>query len=65
MQGKELASKLLSASSFIALFVRHYWRQGMREAHKVLGGTGPAVAQVRPTSACGCASTRQGAADLF
>lgn len=46
MQGKTLDSKLLSTMSALALFRRHYFSQALREAHKVLGGTGPAVAQL-------------------
>lgn len=46
MQGKTLESKLLSTNSAIALLFRHYFAQGVREAHKVLGGTGPAIAQI-------------------
>jgi hypothetical protein len=46
LQGKALEGKLLSANSAIALLMRHYFQQGLREAHKVLGGTGPAVAQI-------------------
>ena len=47
VQGKTLDSKLLSTANFVALLVRHYFTQGLRESHKVLGGAGPAVAQVR------------------
>jgi hypothetical protein len=46
IQGKVLESKLLSTNSAIALLIRHYFAQGVREAHKVLGGTGPAIAQI-------------------
>lgn len=46
VQGKSLEGKLLSANSALNLLVRHYFQQGLREAHKVLGGTGPAVAQI-------------------
>lgn len=30
----------------MALLVRHYFRQGVKESHKILGGTGPAIAQI-------------------
>lgn len=46
LQGKTLDSKLLSTMSALALFRRHYFSQALGEAHKVLGGTGPAVAQL-------------------
>lgn len=46
MQGKELHSSLLSTKSVIAMLLRHYFEQGVMEAHKVLGGTGPAIAQI-------------------
>jgi hypothetical protein len=46
MQGKALESKLLSTSNAVALLMRHYFTQGLREVHKVLGDTGPAVAQI-------------------
>lgn len=32
--------------SAYSLFDRHYRNQALREAHKVLGGTGPAIAQI-------------------
>jgi hypothetical protein len=46
MQGKTLQSKLLSTMSAYSLFERHYFNQALGEAHKVLGGTGPAIAQI-------------------
>jgi hypothetical protein len=46
VQGKSLEGKLLSANSAIGVLFRHYWQQCLLEAHKVLGGTGPAVAQI-------------------
>lgn len=39
-------SKLMSRNSIAAYAFRHYLQQGIKEAHKVLGGTGPAVAQI-------------------
>jgi hypothetical protein len=46
VQGKRLSSKLLSTNTAAALLARHYFQQSLREAHKVLGGTGPAIAQI-------------------
>lgn len=36
----------MNTNSLVALFVRHYFRQGVKESHKILGGTGPAIAQI-------------------
>eukprot|EP00892_Ulva_mutabilis_P007162 jgi/Ulvmu1/4818/UM020_0103.1 len=46
LKGKALDSKLLNTNSLVALLVRHYFRQGVKESHKILGGTGPAIAQI-------------------
>jgi hypothetical protein len=46
VQGKELHNSLLSTKNVVAMLVRHYFEQGVLEAHKVLGGTGPAIAQI-------------------
>ena len=45
-RGKRTADGFLSQRALISNLSRHYTREGLKEAHKVLGGSGPAVASV-------------------
>jgi hypothetical protein len=41
-----VSNGFLSQKALINNLARHYTREGLKEAHKVLGGAGPAVASV-------------------
>jgi hypothetical protein len=43
---KELSNTLVNQVGLATLLVRHYTRQGLAEARKVLGGTGPGLLQI-------------------
>ncbi len=41
-----MSNGFLSQKALVNNLARHYTREGLKEAHKVLGGAGPAVASV-------------------
>ena len=43
---KELSNTLVNSVGLSNLLIRHYQRQGLAEARKVLGGTGPGLLQI-------------------
>lgn len=45
-RGKRTSNGFLSQRALLSNLTRHYTREGLKEAHKVLGGSGPAVASV-------------------
>lgn len=45
-RGKRTSNGFLSQRALVSNLARHYTREGLKEAHKVLGGSGPAVASV-------------------
>ena len=45
-RGKRTSNGFLSQRALVSNLSRHYTREGLKEAHKVLGGSGPAVASV-------------------
>ena len=50
-----MSNGFLSQKALVNNLYRHYTREGLKEAHKVLGGAGPAVASVRGVVCLGCA----------
>lgn len=46
VRGKRTSNGFLSQRALVSNLKRHYTREGLKEAHKVLGGSGPAVASV-------------------
>lgn len=44
--GISIDTKLIGRKALIATLMRHYIGEGLKEAHKVLGGAGPAIAAV-------------------
>ena len=45
-RGGLVSNGFLSQKALVSNLARHYQQQGLKEAHKVLGGAGPAVASV-------------------
>lgn len=59
-----MSNGFLSQKALVNNLYRHYTREGLKEAHKVLGGAGPAVASVRAPEgtwlACGMPLEKHG-----
>eukprot|EP00873_Tetraselmis_striata_P032816 jgi/Tetstr1/453080/TSEL_040115.t1 len=63
--GLQINSELLSMKNLVGRSMRHYISQGLREAHKVMGGSGPGIAGLPLTAVWAAGSTVDIAQEVF